>query len=87
MERPEKRNDIECRLIEEEVADGECCGGGGWGVIVVHVWGETVAETMVACQCAFEIVGVIVSMVKELTWGTVGIAGSGGATGKGMAFV
>ena len=28
MERPEKRNDIGCRLIEEEVADGECCGGG-----------------------------------------------------------
>ena len=60
---------------------------GGWGGVVVHVWGETVAETMVACQCAFEIVGVIVSMVKELTWGTVWIARSGGATGKGMAFV
>ena len=87
MERLEKLDDIGCRLIEEEVADGECCGGGGLGVIVVHVWSETVAETMVASQCAFEIVGVIVSMVKELTWGTVGIAGSGGATGKGMAFV
>ena len=55
---------------------------GGWCVIVVHVWGEMVAETMVSRQGAFEIVGVVVSMVKELTWGTVGIAGSGGATGK-----
>ena len=60
---------------------------GDWVVIAVHVWSKTLTKIMIVFQCVFQIVGVVVCIVKELTRGTVGVSGSGGVTGEGVPFV
>ena len=80
MQHLEKGSDMIIRLSHEQILNSE--GGDGFGkeIVVLHEIGECLAKVIIASKHPFDVFGVGICMVEELTGVTVGIFRFGWAT-------